>query len=530
MKCNDGTVPSGGGTAFSKRENDCSFPLTWHYQFICLIKEDTSVVNPTMIFGREGFDQFLIDNPSRRRPIYCYIPDFERYYFVRDFRYNKANIEIDLECDVLATYRTEITNESHYVLRSASSYNTYLPDTMYPAQADVDLLGTPITSPWEQSFNDGCVSFGIVGSGATTYYLMSYSDFTYFVHYLLSDDYCTAVIGSFALSAYPQYKMVVDPLQYLTSVIWIPLKLSTISGAGGTIVSSVSSIRFGSVNVAFSDVSTPAITGYKIQNAVFRHTWSCGTTSNTYTLYTHPDAATRGQYLNCAPWTQIQVYYPPFGVIDIDTVQLGLYRATATLGVWIQLTTDIDLRTGTGTLTIYRYETNPSGAVQVLTSINSQVGVQFEIGQVIAPGYGVSSQIMFGAQIASDLAGVAASSAYGNPAGAVQGVASGVTNVVSGVGNIIQSKIPMARSIGGTGGLDAIKEAPQVVYQFYSPSPEARAEVGRVLCDYVQLGTLTGYILCKDARTSAGKTLPEKQKIEYYLNTGFFNGVWPPSP
>lgn len=519
MKCNDN---------FQKRANDCSFPTSWNYQFTCWIKEDCSVVNPTMIIDRVAFDTWLSENPGRGRPVYCQIEDYGRYYFVRDFRYNKSLIEIDLECDVLATYRADITNERHYVLRAASQFNTYIPDTMYPAQSNIDLLGTPIVSPWEQTFNDGCVSFGIVGSGATNYYLMSYNDFTYFIHYLLSDDYMSDVLGSFALSAYPQYKLVVDPLQYLSSVMWIPLKISAITASGGSIIDSVSSIRVGSVNVAFSDVSSPAITGYRIQNAVYRHTWSCGTLSNTYTLYKHPDSASRGEYLNCAPWTQIQVYYPPFGVIDIDTVQLGLFKSTSTRGVWLQLTTDVDLRTGSGTLTVYRFETNPSGQQQVLTSINSQIGIQFEIGQVIAPGYGVSSQIMFGASVASDVAGVAASVSYGNPAGAIQGAAGAVTNVVTGIGNIIQSRIPMARSIGGTGGFDALKESPHMVYQFYHPSGESRAELGRVLCQETLLGNLQGYILCKDANTSAGKTLDEKEKINYFLNTGFFNGDFNP--
>ena len=84
----------------------------------------------------------------------------------------------------------------------------------------------------------------------------------------------------------------------------------------------------------------------------------------------------------------------------------------------------------------------------------------------------------------------------------------------------------MGRSIGGTGGIDALKEAPHITQQFLVPTDEARAELGRPLCQEIQLGELQGYILCRDAHTSHGITLEEKQRINHYLNTGFFNGTW----
>ena len=529
---NDGT----GTELFKKRVNDCSFPLTWQYNFPCLIKDDCSIVNPTILIDRVAFDTFLADNPARKRPIYCKIPDFERYYFVTDFRYKKSVIEIDLECDVLATYRTEITSETHYVLRSSSQYNQYIPDTMYPAQQNVDLLATPFAYAWKQSFNQGCFAFSIVGSGASSYYLMSYADFNSFVRYLLSDDYASRVIGAMALSAYPQYKMVVDPLQYLSSVMWLPLDLATIAADNTNPVVQIYLIGVGYVSVDLTnDFPSPGISGYRVNNAVFRHVVSFGTNAGAgaYTLYTHPSAATRGQYMNLSPWTSIQVYYPPFGLIDLDTVQLALYEAVDGKGVWLQLTTDVDLRTGSATLTIYRFRTRPNETPdhgQFMTTINSQLGVPFEIGQVINPGTGLSTYLTFGAQLVADAAAIGASVSNENYAGAAQAIGNGVGNVVTGVGNMIKSKIPMVKCIGGTGGVDAIAEAPEMIYQFIYPSPEARGELGRVLCDYVQLGNLTGYILCRDANTMAGKTQGEKDKINYFLNTGFFNGDWSPSP
>lgn len=517
-------------SSFNKRENDCKRPYVnpsdpsdtdYDYSTSSNWKDSTSIVNPTIIIDRGTFDA-----SGHARPTYCYIPDFDnRYYFVRDFRYVNATIEIDLECDVLATYKVEISNSKQYILRSSNRFNTYLQDTMYPAQSNINILGTPIPSPWKQTFNEGCVSFGVVGSGATTYYIMDKIDFEAFVNYLLSNAYATAVIGAMGLSAYPQYKMTINPLQYLTALMWIPLAKTDIVAQSG-VVSNVSHIEVGAVDVDMASIQLGATACYQILNGSYRYVWNCGTNSNVYTLYEHPLVSSRGKYLDLSPWTQMQIFFPPFGVIDIDTVGLNLAEVDSTTSVYLQVTVNIDLRTGSATLTLTRFSmiNNVGQRVEYLTSLNSQVGVQFEIGQVISPGYGVASYITTAAGAVAGIAGVATSAVIGNAAGAVGSAAGTAETVVSGIGDVIASKIPMARSIGGTGGVDALRETPYLCYQFYYPTDEARAELGRVYCKEDYIYNMQGFVLCRNAHGTFGKTLEEKRKIIYYMNTGFFYG------
>lgn len=512
---------------FNKKENSCDLPVLadWSGTANCVLKSGTSIVNPVIVLDRAAFDTYV---SQKGRPTYAKISDFDgRYYFIGDIVYQNATVEITLICDVLATYKTEISNSKQYILRSSNNFNTYLPDTMYPAQSNTDYGRTTVPHPWVSNFTSGSVIFGVAGSGATTYYLMSYNDFGSFIRYLMSDSYAASVIGAYALSSYPQYKMVVDPLQYITSLMWIPLGVATLTGQSN-LVSSVSSIDVGAVTVAFSSVGS--ISGYEVTNGVYRYTTSLATAGINPRIPTHPSTTARGQYLNCGPWTQMQLHVSPFGLLDIDMVKLGLYQASASVIVWMQITIDVDIRTGTGTLVVYRFKTDANGQnagdAQMLTRINSQVGIVFEIGQVIAPGYGVSSAISQGASIVSDIAGVGANIAVGNVAGAVQGAASAVQSVVSGIGDIIRSQIPMAKTIGGTGGKDALAESWGLDYQFFMQTQEARAEIGRAYCQEDYIYNQQGFVLCRDAHGAFGRTLEEKQRIINYMNTGFFYGEY----
>ena len=165
---------------FEKRENSCDLPPAGtSYSAMCVLKDGTSVINPVMIINRAGFDQTV---STYGRPKYMRIEDFDnRYYFITDIIYTNATVEIHGTVDVLATYRAGITSESHFVLRAASRYDPDIIDTMYPAKMDPVRTMTAIDNPWATEFTNGCVSFGVVGSGATTYYLMGYVEFNRFI-------------------------------------------------------------------------------------------------------------------------------------------------------------------------------------------------------------------------------------------------------------------------------------------------------------------------------------------------------------
>lgn len=65
------------------------------------LRGESSVINPSFIIE--------LDNPSQYN--YCYIPAFNRYYFITNITSVRTNIwRIDCSVDVLMSFQTEILN------------------------------------------------------------------------------------------------------------------------------------------------------------------------------------------------------------------------------------------------------------------------------------------------------------------------------------------------------------------------------------------------------------------------------------
>ncbi len=70
----------------------------------CYLKDDTSILTPTIVYG--GALGNILGSGEGSHPInYCHIPRFDRYYFVTDVRITASHLaEIDLKCDVLMSH------------------------------------------------------------------------------------------------------------------------------------------------------------------------------------------------------------------------------------------------------------------------------------------------------------------------------------------------------------------------------------------------------------------------------------------
>ena len=71
----------------------------------CTLKDDTSIINPVIIIGGSP-SQIIGDSAMQEHPInYCYIPRFDRYYYVTDITIlNAYRVEISCHCDVLMSH------------------------------------------------------------------------------------------------------------------------------------------------------------------------------------------------------------------------------------------------------------------------------------------------------------------------------------------------------------------------------------------------------------------------------------------
>ena len=92
-----------------------SIPLTGS------IKDNINIVSPT-ITVQYNADLVLCN--------YCYIPVFNRYYFVDSIELDGDILAISLTCDVLMSFKSDILTSKVRVVRSSSSKIKYLPDSL----------------------------------------------------------------------------------------------------------------------------------------------------------------------------------------------------------------------------------------------------------------------------------------------------------------------------------------------------------------------------------------------------------------
>lgn len=85
------------------------------------IKDNTNIVSPTI---KVQYNANLLTYN------YCYIPVFNRYYFVTSVEIDGDILVIALSCDVLMSFKNDILSSKVRVIRSSSSKIKYLPDSL----------------------------------------------------------------------------------------------------------------------------------------------------------------------------------------------------------------------------------------------------------------------------------------------------------------------------------------------------------------------------------------------------------------
>ena len=85
---------------FSKRDNSTKRPTGSGTSLQCEIRYESSILNPVLQINT------VISNPSNLN--YAYIPEFNRYYWINDWSYDRGFWIVRMSVDVLATYKDQI--------------------------------------------------------------------------------------------------------------------------------------------------------------------------------------------------------------------------------------------------------------------------------------------------------------------------------------------------------------------------------------------------------------------------------------
>lgn len=303
---------------FDKKNNSTKIPSASHprYTFNCAIKTPSSITNPIIEIGSTEKDFKPFYN-------YAYIEKFNRYYYITNITYDIGYWTLILSVDVLGTYKNDILNSRQYVKRSSSQYNPYLIDTMYHTFRDVtnecyyksDSITRMlrynsgndtwvVTSMQDIQLKNGAFLVGIVGDNSTgvTYYIMPSATF----RELLDKVFKIVPVNLGDLEGYMANSLI-NPIQYITICRWYPI-MPLQSNTGTYNYTRYINIGGYQIDLGHNDTFCYVLDNKMIEKFRFR-----------ITLPSHPDVVVGAtDYLNYNPYTEMNLYFQPFGNIPID--------------------------------------------------------------------------------------------------------------------------------------------------------------------------------------------------------------------
>ena len=447
---------------FSKEPNSTKQPSSTGRQITCVLKDDCSLMHPVFLLNSWN----LTDN---------YIKWGSRYYWIEDIVIKtKDHAEYHCKEDVLATYKSAIGSSSQYILRSSYAYTGSIIDGKYPALTTVLKTETELTTLHSNMVSSGFFVVGIqngstVDTGGVTYYALTNLDFDNLLNFMFAGTWLDTSGANITVAL---QKELINPMQYISSIVWFPMDFSTLfSGINDEV------IQFGWWQ------GSNAVTGKKITSGLFVHTYS-----ETVQLPRHHDAATRGTYLNGQPYTRHTLFCYSFGEIPIDA---SLFVESSQLTVSITL----DLSTGDAKLSLI-------DASARLTDIRpGQFGVPVQISQIQQSLISPISNVVSGA----------VGLAYGNVVGFAQGIVSG-----------IESMMPQEEVRGGTGSRLWYYRTPSIFTECRSIASEDKDHLGRPLCVRGTVQSYPGYIEVENADIDFACNFTELTEIKSFMESGFY--------
>ena len=451
---------------FSKKSNSTKRPPSGSgvIQTTCYAVEPTGILNPTI--------RVKTDNPTLCN--YCYIHKFNRFYYVREWTADNGTWLAHLAVDPLATYKEDIGAADLYVLRSSEEQDGTYTDTLYPIGNDAQRKTDPHESLWAESFANGWFVLGLVGEGSSSgvnYYVLTATQFMAFQDYMfqgidwmqLDTEEITENLG----------KALINPYQYVVSCKWFPVEPP--------------------VSTTENEISCG---WWKIPcNCRRLNALASRLFTMTFTITKHPQGADRGMYLYAAPYTELRLEIPPFGLIELNATS---YADVANVFASI----DVDFISGEAILRIYPGTSGGDGAV-CTNRLNAQLAVDIPVTQLAIDAQGAMNAIGNGL---SSLGG-------GNVLGSVASVGDAVTSLL----------LPTVQTTGGIKGTMASMAHTWKLHTTCWPVPEDDNDHrGRPLLKNRTPASLGGYILAADGDIQAPATAVELAEIKSAIETGFF--------
>lgn len=461
----------------NKRKNSTRIPTFAITIGDCNLKSPVSIVNPILTIQYNGFPDYNC----------CYIEMFHRYYFIDDI-INTARDQWDIYCvvDVLATYKTGVLNTSAFVEYSANGGNNSLPDTRLPISACYDIIGEG-SEEIPGYYAPGSYIVTIAGApilatnGMSTTYVLTGAEMASLGRKLYED------------SALEELKKYFDnPSALLISSYWIPISASELGTSAQT-------IKIGQYDTGVSGTiarETKRVSlGFDIPLKYFTENPATG--DRNY-----------NDYRNVEPYTELTVYLPGSGLVNIPLVSLfqkgkSAYRVT--------IRSNISCTTGDITHFI------ECGTDQPIMIAHGSLGVQVPL----SVSNGDTPGALSGAMQVLAGAGVTAIGGFsGNPLLMAGGIGTMVGGAMSGAIKAEQRLYSVSGTIGGKESADFNQYYRMRLINYpVSGSPSA---VGQPTFNTIRLGSLSGYCKCSGAYIGVQATDQEHNALMALVNGGFY--------
>lgn len=461
---------------FIKRKNSTKQPTGGDMIEVSL-KDSTSIESPTFLLSGDNFD-------------YNYVNAFGHYYYVSDINSVRRGLtEIRCTQDVLATYKSDISNTTAYIQYSASDFNKLIPDARLSVTGDTQISANRVKS---SVLDTGTYIIAIAGkdgtatskalSGMVCYYAVSAQTIQNLTDDLYTDSIAEQIRNYFK-----------SPFDALISAQWVPFAV-----AGGE----ATAIYMGNYLTTYTGTTLGQYAG-DLQGETL--------TINIPWFY--------DDWRNLAPFTQVELWLPFYGALELPIEKL-ITNDSFNDSIRIDISTDPISGTITYGIICGYYVTTVTCACGVTLAIGQTVtGAVKGLGEI---GAGITAIAGAGLSVATGGASIpVAMSAVG-----------GVTSI--GLGAITAQWSQSNGAKGSQGNYSvanllreytAYGDIKVTVYSHVlsTDSPDSINSLeGKPLYNVRKIGNLTGYVRCQGASVSMAGLDSDKDIVNEYLNSGFY--------
>ena len=492
---------------FSKKVNSTAHPSTsGGTGYSCTLKDPSSLLNPVILLK--------ISNPTNKN--YAYIEEFGRFYWIRDWVSDHNMWEAHLQVDPLASWRTGIRASSQYVDRADQNVtDNGIVDGKYACTVDttmenISITGNGATSGTANSHRAFMNTYrcmvaattqggDVAGSrpntiSGTAYYVMTPGEAEGFIRYLLDDpDYLgldpTEISNQLA-------KGIINPVEFIGESYILPYELVDKDVPTSNLVACLMYVGWWPVDVEST---------YNCMN------WRCAFKklkiweSNQIVLGNHPQSSLYGKYLNCAPYSEIQLYAGPFGYIAIDPLLLTKYTALK-LVVYgdFKGQAELDIMAGGYDPQTQQYE------YVLWKKVFADVKIPISLTQLSSNiGQGIKG-------VASGAVGAVASYVKNDAAGMIGSAASGIMSIPG-------SLVPKQEGTTVQPSTTYMMDDWFVHCEYHMVTDQAPGLKGKPFCEAAILSTIdTGFIQVSEPVLELAATPEEISQIEGYMQGGMF--------